>query len=149
MYSFILLLLLRCSIISKNSTGTCYWHYAMVLGWSVGLSKEACLYVGTDWLKLIHQLEAGKRSVIQVSVDHAVPWTIRNRRLRHQKSQHHMICGFPSFRNAGSLETQYSRNPLIDQPSMMAIFSASNFCFYFMSVKNTPKMLKPEWQLAF
>ena len=71
MYSFILLF--RCSIISENSTGTCCLHYAMVLGWSACSSKEACLYVGTDWLKLIHQLEGGKRSVIQVSVDHAAP----------------------------------------------------------------------------
>ena len=46
----------------ENSTGTCFAYIAVVPGQPIGLSKEACLYAGTDWLKLICWSEDGERS---------------------------------------------------------------------------------------
>ena len=36
----------------------------MALGQPTGLSKEVCLFEGTDWLKFICQSEDGERSVL-------------------------------------------------------------------------------------
>ena len=40
----------------------------MVYGQTTGLSNEACLYAGADWLKLTCQSEGGERSVVLLAL---------------------------------------------------------------------------------
>lgn len=41
---------------------TKFVHFTAVVGKPTGLSKEACLYAGTGWLKLTCQSDGGTRS---------------------------------------------------------------------------------------
>ena len=71
----------------------------MVLGQSVGLSKEVCLYADADWLKIICQSEGGERSVI------SYPWqreVISLRRLKQKKSSFSKVDTKPT----GNFETK-------------------------------------------
>ena len=43
---------MRMTVVFDNNKTTSFVYTAMLLGQLVGLSKEACLYAGADWLSL-------------------------------------------------------------------------------------------------
>ena len=57
----------RFTVVLESSAATCFVYIAMVLRQPADLSKEVCLYVGADWLKLISQSEIGERTVMLLS----------------------------------------------------------------------------------
>ena len=68
-------------------------YITVVLGQSVGLSKEVCLYTDADWLKLICQSEGGERSVISYAWQREA---IYLRRLKKKKSSFSKVDTKPS-----------------------------------------------------
>ena len=52
-YGSICTALKRFTVVLENNAATCFVYTARALGQHAGLSKEVCVYVGADWLKLI------------------------------------------------------------------------------------------------
>ena len=91
----------RLIVVFKNSTGACFVYITVVLGQSLGLSKEMCRHADADWQKLICQSEGGERTVISYAWQRE---TISLRRLKKKKS---------SFSKVDTKPTGYFKTKII------------------------------------